>query len=148
MAYLFTPESEDSTFVLVHCEMENWRSPLASIPPSSAGQLGEHRAMQVATGELERRLKLQLVSRKEKHVVWSALTQPAWVEETNWLGKKTVTARTLILPAKPLLCGHFPRWRYIVQNAASAQLPARPTGSYPANTFPMRMLTEASDIGD
>ena len=31
-----------------------------------------------------RRLKLQLVSglsRKEKHVGWSALTQPAWVEE-------------------------------------------------------------------
>ena len=38
--------------VLVQREMENWRSPLASIPPSSAGQLGEHRATQVATGEL------------------------------------------------------------------------------------------------
>ena len=38
--------------VLVQREMENWRSPLASIPPSSAGQLGEHRATQVAAGEL------------------------------------------------------------------------------------------------
>src|ERR1019366_7540551 len=32
--------------------MENWRSPLASIPPCSADQLGKHRATQVATGEL------------------------------------------------------------------------------------------------
>jgi hypothetical protein len=38
--------------VLVQREMENWRSPLASIPPCSADQLGEHRATQVATGEL------------------------------------------------------------------------------------------------
>ena len=38
--------------VLVQREMEKWRSPLASIPPASAGQLGEHRATQVATGEL------------------------------------------------------------------------------------------------
>lgn len=37
---------------LVQREMENWRSPLASIPPSLAGQLGEHRATQVATIEL------------------------------------------------------------------------------------------------
>ena len=50
--------------MLVQREMENWRSPLASIPPSSAGQLGEHRATQEATAEL-RRLKLQLVSRKK-----------------------------------------------------------------------------------
>lgn len=38
--------------VLVQREMEKWRSPLASIPPASAGQLGEHRATQVGTGEL------------------------------------------------------------------------------------------------
>ena len=38
--------------VLVQREKENWRSPLASIPPSSADQLGEHRATQVATDEL------------------------------------------------------------------------------------------------
>jgi len=67
--------------VLVQHEMENGRSPLASIPPSSAGHPGEHRATQVATGELGGELKLQLVSRKEKHVVWSALTQPTRVEE-------------------------------------------------------------------
>jgi hypothetical protein len=41
---------------------------------------------------------------RKKHFGWSALTQPAWVEETNWLAKKTVTARTLILPAKRLPC--------------------------------------------
>ncbi|MCX6623598.1 MAG: hypothetical protein NTY38_21540 [Acidobacteria bacterium] len=38
--------------VPVQPEVENWRSPLAGIPPSSAGQLGEHRATQLATGEL------------------------------------------------------------------------------------------------
>jgi hypothetical protein len=38
--------------VLVQREMEKWRSPLASIPPALTGQLGEHRAKQVATGEL------------------------------------------------------------------------------------------------
>ena len=41
-----------STLVMVQREMENWRSPLASLPPSSAGHLGEHGATQVATGEL------------------------------------------------------------------------------------------------
>jgi hypothetical protein len=45
-------DHERNRVVLVQREMENWRSPLASIPPSSAGQLGEHRATQVATGEL------------------------------------------------------------------------------------------------
>jgi hypothetical protein len=38
--------------VLVQRELENWPSPLASIPPCSADQLGEHRATKVATGEL------------------------------------------------------------------------------------------------
>ena len=37
--------------MLVQREMENWRSPLASIPPSSAGQLGEHRPTQWRTVE-------------------------------------------------------------------------------------------------
>jgi hypothetical protein len=45
---------------------------------------------------------------------WSALTQPAG-GRTNWLGKKIVTARTLIRPAKRLPCGHFP----ICQSAIS-----------------------------
>jgi len=63
-------------YVLVQREMENGRSPLAGIPPSSAGQPGEHRATQVVTGELGGELKLQLVSRKEKHVVWSASHSP------------------------------------------------------------------------
>ena len=31
---------------------------------------------------------------------------------TNWLGKKIVTARTLILPDKRLPCGHFPICRF------------------------------------
>jgi hypothetical protein len=44
--------SEGSESVLVQREMEKWLSPLANIPPASAGQLGEHRATQVATGEL------------------------------------------------------------------------------------------------
>ena len=41
-----------NVYVLVQREMENWRSPVASISPSSVGQLGEHRATQVATTEL------------------------------------------------------------------------------------------------
>ena len=42
-----------SRSVLVHREMESLRSPLASIPPSSAAQLGGHRPTDpVATGEL------------------------------------------------------------------------------------------------
>jgi len=36
--------------VLVQREMENWRSPPASIPPSSGGQLAEPRPIQVADG--------------------------------------------------------------------------------------------------
>jgi hypothetical protein len=75
------PLRGESSWWLVQREMENGRSPLASIPPSSAGHPGEHRATQVAAGELGGELKLQLVSRKEKHVVWSALTQPTRVEE-------------------------------------------------------------------
>jgi hypothetical protein len=38
--------------VLVQREMEDWRSPLASIPLSWADRLGEYRATQVTTGEL------------------------------------------------------------------------------------------------
>src|SRR5665213_4520985 len=38
-----TSSDDGITDVLVQREMENWRSPLASIPPSSVGQLGEHR---------------------------------------------------------------------------------------------------------
>jgi len=69
--------SSTQVYVPVQREMENWRSPLASIPPSSAGQLGEHRATQVATAEL-RRLKLQLVSRKKNTLDKSAIMAILW----------------------------------------------------------------------
>jgi hypothetical protein len=42
--YMEYAKGQHGSCVLVQREMENWRSPLASIPPSSAGQLGEHRA--------------------------------------------------------------------------------------------------------
>ena len=68
--------------VLVQREMENWRSPLASIPPSSADQLGEGRAtrrkcrlVNWAAAETETGFK------KGKTRWVPALAQPAWVEE-------------------------------------------------------------------
>ena len=76
-------ENVEVVIVLVQREMENRCSPLAGIPPSSADQLGEDRATQVAPGELGGRLKLQLVSRKETRWVARAGTASVGEEQTG-----------------------------------------------------------------
>ena len=113
--------------------MENWRSPLASIPPSSAGRLGEHRATQVATAEL-RRLKLQLVSRKKntRRVVGAHTARAggrnklARKENGDGPNAHTPSQATSVWPLSemavflPQSCGHAPR-APAVQYCATAQ---------------------------
>src|SRR3954453_1807081 len=112
---LYTTDRWSRSCVLVQREMENWRSPLASIPPSSAGQLGEHRARQWRLLNWAAAETATGFKKGKKTLSGRALTQPAGGEETNWLGKKTVTARPIILPAKRLPCGQFPKCRFHVQ---------------------------------
>ena len=100
--------------VLVQREMESGRSPLASIARASAGRVARPNA--TATGMRKQRAETATGFKKKIHIGWSALTQPAWVEETNWLGKKMVTARTLILTARGLPWGNLPRWRFFVND--------------------------------
>jgi hypothetical protein len=90
--------SDVRTDVLVEREMENWRSPLASIPRASWENIARRKwrlvnwaAAETATGF------------KKGKTRWVAGAHTARVGGRNKLArKKTVTARTLILPAKRL----------------------------------------------
>jgi hypothetical protein len=72
---------------LVQCEVESARSPLASIMPFSAGPFWGDISQRTGW-VVERAVAETATSFKGKHRGWAALTQPAWVEEQNWLRKK------------------------------------------------------------
>src|SRR5689334_6680366 len=74
-----------ATIVLVQREMESSRFPVSEYTRSFDGRVGRtsRGKWRLVNG---RRLKLQLVSTRKRHVGWSALTKPPCVEERNWLG--------------------------------------------------------------
>ena len=136
--------------VLVQREMECGRSPLASIARASTGRAGRSKA--TPTGMRKQRAETATGFKKKIHIGWSALTQPAWVEETNWLGKKMVTARTLILTARRLPWGNLPRWRFFVNDTVfgsesahfSPTATLRPSGSLLVCRKSSRLITTSN----